>query len=779
MKRKTFYQAIMAITSGLALTCAIVFASGGFTSLISKANADQQTYNFTLNSSKFATSGLSTEFNTLNPKKFSSEDYVQQTFSGENSPVINYFLAKKDSNNNLVLAPGGQVFNYSSSATYNGRITGINSITVNYSGGVLYAQDGDVGSYTVYNKKIAITSGTPLMFASHPNFVMISNSKANTTITSISYSYSCTEAGFMLARMGEIYNGGASNGNAYTLTRSGSSITFNGQSGTISLNSSGAFTMSLNSGAITYSGTVSADYKTLSITNRTGSALEINELNRVYVLDDFEGYSQTGTGLRSGKNVASDLRFAYYGDYGGNGSSTWVSGSNFDSAQSSDYLNLTTAVKHGGSKSATFKGWTGGWTRAWSRETFDMTHHYNFGSGSLLSFWAHGPYTNTGCTTASDNAGKIRVQVYYEPFEITDSNRNSTTYGSGTKDFTIPAKSDWTQYTFAINPNKSVYAINIMVDNSTISSYKNIFIPIDDIQIMENPVYAPPKIYSESSTRITKTYHGEVTVGKSFYSLDYTVKFGLGASGFIYAYAGGDMQPQSYTISGNQIVIVTTGQLDTSDYTSYGLASSYTFGTWTGTLSSDKKTITINKSNITGTITDILKTNQVTLTEDTVLADGSESNSTLQSMFSKQTGSSWENHNDPNKLIQSSECYIQGNHSIKMSANGTTRVRMIINPSLAQSQSANIESISFWAYLPAGTNFTLSLFTYDSYTPSTSSDHYKNPVILEYKADGSGRNPGWTYVNCGLDKNYGKNISLAVTVNNGAKPAFIDYITYF
>ena len=774
MKRKTFNMTIAAITSCVFLICAIVFASGGFTNLAFTTNADQQTYNFTLNSSKFASSGLGSDFNTSDPKKFSSADYVQQTFSGQNSPVINYFLAKKDSNNNLVLAPGGQVFNYSSSATYNGRITGITSLTVTYSGGQLYVQEGDAGSYTIYNKKTLITSGSTLSLASLPNFVMISNSKANTTITNITYNYSCSEAGYIVGRLGEIYNGAASNGTAYTLTRSGSSVTFNGQSGSISVTNSGGFTMSLNNGAVTYSGTVSQDYKTLSITGTTGSALDINELHRVYVLDDFEGYSQTGTGLRSGKTVASDLRFAYYGDYGGGGYSTWVTSSSFDSAQSADYVNLTTAVKHGGSKSATFKGWTGGWTRAWSREAFDTLHHYNLGSGNLLSFWAHGPYTDTACTTDSTKAGKIRVQVYYEKFDLTDSNRNSTTYGSGTTDFTIPASSDWTQYTIPLNRAKNVYAINIMVDNSSISSYKNIYIPIDDIQIMENPVYAPPKMIEETSTRITKTYHGSVTVGKLFVSKEFTVKIGLGANGYIYAYAGADMVPTGYTISGNQITITTTGSFSNETF------GDYTFGNWVGTLSNNMSTLTINKNDVSGSISEVIKTNNIVLNEDTVLADGSESSSTLQSMFTKQTGNPWENQSDPDRIVQTSDYYIKGSSSIKMSANGTTRIRMILNPSLAQSWAANIQSVSFWIYLPAGTNFTMQLFSYNSYVPSTDSSNYKNPSTYTINTSGtSNKEPGWQYLNCGLDENFGKNIAIAITTNAGANPAIIDYITYF
>ena len=625
-KKRAFVYRIIAI-SGAVMIATAIFAARGFSNPIIAEPGDSHA--FTLNSTQFASSSLGTEFNTTDPKKFSDADYVQQTFDAPDSPVMNYFLAKKDSSNNLVLAPGGQVFNYSLWASYKGRITGISSVVVNYSGGALYAQDGDAGSYSIYGKKVAITSGTPVSFESLPNFVMISNSRANTTITSITYNYSCSEAGYIVGRLGNRYNGAASNGTAYTLERNGSSVTMNGQSGTISVNANGTFTMSFASGASTYNGTISEDYKTLSITSTAGSALNISELNRIYVMDDFESYSQTGTGFNSGKNVASDLRFAYYGDYGGGGYTTWISSSSFNTAISADYANLTTAVKHGGSKSATFKGWTGGWTRAWSRETFDMKHHYNFGSGNKLSFWAHGPYTNTGCTTDSTAAGKIRVQVYYQKFEINDSNRNSTTYGSGTKDFTINAGSGWTEYSFSIDPTKSVYAINIMVDNSSISSYKNIYIPIDDIEISTNPVFEPTKKYDESSTRITKSYHGSVTVASN----NFTIKIGLGANGYIYAYAGTDMEPTGYTISGNQITITTNG--------SY---SGLTFGTWVGTLSNNNSTISIPKNNISGSIKSYISTNTIVLNENTKLIDGGEGNlTTIETKVKRQynSGSGW------------------------------------------------------------------------------------------------------------------------------------------
>ena len=766
-KKRAFVYRIIAI-SGAVMIATAIFAARGFSNPIIAEPGDSHA--FTLNSTQFASSSLGTEFNTADPKKFSDADYVQQTFDAPDSPVMNYFLAKKDSSNNLVLAPGGQVFNYSLWASYKGRITGISSVVVNYSGGALYAQDGDAGSYSIYGKKVAITSGTPVSFESLPNFVMISNSRANTTITSITYNYSCSEAGYIVGRLGNRYNGAASDGTAYTLERNGSSVTMNGQSGTISVNANGTFTMSFASGASTYNGTISEDYKTLSITSTAGSALNISELNRIYVMDDFEGYSQTGTGLKSGKTVASDLRFSYYGDYGGGGYSTWITSSSFDVAQSADYVNLTTAVKHGGSKSATFKGWTGGWTRAWSRETFDMKHHYNFGSGNKLSFWAHGPYTNTACTTDSTNNGKIRVQVYYQKFEINDSNRNSTTYGSGTKDFTINAGSDWTEYSFSIDPSKSVYAINIMVDNSSISSYKNIYIPIDDIEISTNPVFEPTKQYNETATRFTKSYNGSVVMKIMGTSYTFTVKVSLGANGYIYAYAGADMEPTGYTVSGNQIAITTSG--------SY---SGKSFGNWVGTLSNSNSTITILKSNISGTITDYMSSSSITLNENTKLIDGSEGNlATIETKVKRQynPGSRWtDDPGNADRLSVNSEYYMQGSNSIRVRPYSSGGYRVIVQPSLMSSIGA-LDSVGCWFYAPAGTTYQISIY---SYKTTDATGDYKQCIYKKCSdTDPEANLPsGWHYLDAGLYKSDGYGRSFAIWFGANSNQTILDYVTYF
>ena len=746
------------ITFGVVFTISLLigvfasFAKINSRSFFKKVNAD--TYSMTLNNSAFSSSNLTTSYQEL----------VTQSFPKQDAPTVNYYLAKKDSNNNLVLSPRGRIYNYNSSATYGGRVTNAVSISVTYSGGRLYVQEGIAGDNKVYDdNKIYLTSGVTANFLSHPNYFMINNLDAATTITSIIISYTCTEAGYTYERLGKTYNAKAQDGTVYTLTRNGNSVTLNNLTGTISIDGSGNFTMAISNNSFTYSGKVSSDYHSLEVLNISGnSAPEITLFNRVYIMEDFEQYGSTGSGYTNDATnlySATGLRANYYADYGGGGYKTWIKSSNFDCAISSDYLNLTTSMKHSGNKAATIKGWSGGWTRIWSIDAFNQNQHFNFGKGNRFSFYTHGAYTNTACTTAYSGDVILRAQVYYQNFELTDSNRNSNTYGTGTVDFTISANSGWVERTINLDASKKVYAVNFMVNNSGLSS--NVFIPVDDLTIYTTPTYVPPKIIDETSTRFTKSYHGSVKV--SIYT--FTLKIGLGANGYIYAYAGTDMEPTGYTINGTTIVITTQG--------SY---SGQTFGTWTGTLSNNNRTITINKNNITGTIKSAINTTNIVCNEDTVLADGSESSSVLLQKLQKQSGNPWtEVTTGSDRIASVSNYHIQGSSAIRVSPISNDRMKIIVNPTYASQNNLNFESIAFWIYAPAGSSYTVTLYSYPSATPGTD---FKNPASKTYNG---GNDPvegaGWHYINCGLTSGYRKNVSIFIAATSAE--TIIDYITYF
>ena len=778
MKKKTLLTMFLSLTTVSVLTVCAVIAGVKSKRSTSRTNANEPTYTRTLNSDVFAMSSLTTTY----------QQNVQQSF-GENLPlVMNYSLAKKDANNNLVLAPSGRVFNYHKTAEFNGKITNIKSVTVQYSGGSLFIQEGLAGSYENYGPKSALVSGTEKELISSPNYVMITNATAETTITALTVEYSCVEAGWDVERLGETYNGKAQDGNTYELTREGSNVSVAGQTGTIALDNSGNFTMTLASGNIVYTGSVSSDYRTLNFSEKSGAgaalAPTIGEMNRVYVMDDFESYPDRGTGYSADQTsifTVSNLRAAYYVDAGSGSGATWVSGSGFKIPSTSNYLNLSTngtGPVHSGNKAMLLQGQKAGWVRAWSREVWDQNQQYNFGRGNRLSFWVHSGRNNPDGTGVNASNVQIRVQVYYQNFVLTESTRNSTTYGTGAKDFTINSGADWTKCTVNINPDKQVYAINIMINNSGIST-DYVFMPIDDITIYTEPVFVPTKQYNESATHITKTYHGTVNIKHKYGTLAYTVKVGLGANGYTYAYAGANMQPTGHTINGDTLVMETNGSFDVPEaYQAYFDETSYDFGTWTGTFNANKTSLTVNKNDITGSIADIINDSSVTLVEDNVLANGTQDTATLQGMFSNQSGSSsWDAYTASDRMTQITDYYIEGNSAIKMAVNGTTRTRAIINPSLAEAQSLAVESVAFWFYIPAGNNFTVSLFSYDNYTPTSGS--YQQLTSVEYKADGTGVEAGWHYVNCGVPKEKNKNIAIGVFTNPGAQPLVLDYITYF
>ena len=777
MKKRFIFGALVAF---LALPLAVSAAVFADKKLMQPVHVNADTYTFTVDSDDFGGSDL-TDAYQMN---------VEQTF-GQYAPVLNYYLAKLDADDNLVLAPSGRIYNYNGSAPYGGRLTDILSMTINYtteSGGQLFVQTGVAGDNQVFGEKIAVTSGVALEFNNHPNYFIISNSNKAATITSLSMSYTCNATpGFSLGNLGNKYTGMGADLNTYTLVRDGANVTVAGQTGTIAVTSAGAFTITLAGGAIVYTGQVSADYKTLNFLEKSGayaaSAPTIVEMNRVYVMEDFESYSETGSGYTTnnaaGRQNASGLRAAYYCDYAGGGYTTWVraaDGSNkssFNYAVSADYLNLTTALKHGGSKAATIKGWKDGWTRAWSIEAFNHDYNYGFGSGNKFSFWTHGAYTDTACTTASSKDVKISVQVYYQDFVVDDNNRKSTTYGSGVSVVTVAAGSDWTEKTITISPSKKVCAVNLMVDNSTLSA--NVFVPIDDLTIYTQPVFEPTKKYEESATKFTKSYKGSLTLGGGAVSAD--VKLAVGANGYVYGYAGADMQAQTYSVSGNQMAITTTGSI-----TATGLGTK-TYGNWSGTLSDDKSTLTINKTDITGEIASYIDQNQIVLQEDNVLFDGSESTATLQAALTRQyyehvSGDTYKWTTDTgnsDRILPLSTHYIQGNSSIRVRPYASGNMRVFINPAVAEAQNANIKNVAFWFYAPAGIKYKISIYSYDGYDPETAANKQQQ-WIQEYTGDADGDySAGWQYVSMGLK--YNKNFAIWVQTNSAA--TIIDYVTYY
>ena len=768
MKKRFFLGSMIAVLAMPIAIVASVFASKG---LLKAQNVKADTYTFTVGADDFADSDLTTSY----------QQQVVHEFDGEGAPILNYSLAKKDANNKLVLAPAGRVYNYQGMATYSGRITDILSVTVTFetgTGGQLFVQGSVGGNQLVFGDKVALTSGVAMPLPSHPNFFMLSNSHAETTISSISITYSCSASEYSLENLGKTYKGMDENRVTQTLTRNGENVTVAGQNGTIAVTDAGAFTLNLAAGNIIYTGTVSSDYKTLTFTGKSGAyasmAPDIQAMNRVYVFDDFENYADTGTGYSNitGENpsgnvfVAKDLKAAYYSDYQ-SGSGSWVGTSGFTTCTSDDFVTLS-SYAHGGSKSMLLKGVQSSsdmWMRFFSIDLFNANQHFTYGQGDVFSFFMHGAFTDKACTAAYGADVTFKAVVYYDQtLGLNNSNRTSTSVGTGDFSFTIKAGSDWTEYKIPLNSAKKVTGVHFMVAKNGSSK---IYLPIDDITIYTQ---APTKKYQESATRITKTYNGEVNL---MGGNKYTVKVGLGANGDTYGWAGDDMKPTGYTINGSSISITTEGfvHIDLLNKDVY-------FGNWSGTLSNDNRTITIPKANITGEIADYITDSEVVLNEDANVVTGAEGNSTLQNIFTRQYGGSWSTDTgNADRVATNSDHFMEGNSSIRIRPYKDARYSVIVNKTLAENTIKKISSISFWFYVPA--DMTVQVFGYDGYDPLTAA-HYQE--LFSRKYDGTaGKEYGWHYVNIGTTLNevdYDKNIRIAVTTGY-VNALIIDYVTYF
>ena len=768
------------------LTCAMiataVVVNGEFMGGIGGArivSGNEPEFTTTLGNYEFSMSNLTTTYQQS--VTYDVDDSVDY------SPVFNFFLAKLDADDNLVLAPNGKIFNFDSNEVkaYGGKITNIKSVTVSYEGGSLFIQEGIAGEGTTYGPKASLSSETPYLCKSNPNYFMISNSTAETTITEISVTYACTVPDYSVARLGETYRGKGTDGNTYHIVRSNVdniSMPELSVDGAIEVDAYGSFVLTLSDGAIVYTGSVSADYHTLTFTGKSGSsaasAPDIAEMNRVYVVDDFESYTSRGTGYTESQLsafTASNLRGTYWVDSGSGTGDSWIykETGRFKMPNTDNYLNLTTLVKHGGSKAMLFQGRKDGWVRLWSSEVWNQNQHYNFGRGNRFSFWVYSARNNNDGSGQNASNVQIRAQVYYKNFTLTDSSRNpgAGDNGSGTKDFTITSGSGWNECVVNINSEKTVYAINIMINNSGLAT-DYVFMPIDDITIYTEP--EATKKYNETSTLITKSYHGTVNLSGG---LKYTIKVGLGANGYVYAYAGANMEPTSYTIDGSTITIPTTGSVTVDP------VGTLTFGTWSGTLSNNNSTITIPKANITGSIADYITDSSITLVEDTRVLDGSEANlagieSKVLRQYYDTSSSSWKTDSgNSNRFELYSDSYIEGNKSVKVRPFSSEKMRVILNPTVAAAYET-VDSVAFWFFVPDGFNYHISIFTYKDSTPSSTSGRYAMPFDRTY----NGSNPeeaGWHYINMGLDVKGGYGRNFAITVHANANPSVFDYITAF
>ena len=193
----------------------------------------------------------------------------------------------------------------------------------------------------------------------------------------------------------------------------------------------------------------------------------------VEMIDNFESYTETGLGYDnysgSGGNKdlskRSGLRGSYFSDYYSGGSGSPLGGDGWSLMGSSDYLSLDKTTAHSGSNSAKYKYNSTCAMRLVSWGLYDGTAE-PFSKATTFSFWVKGV----------EESFDIKVRVFSVP--KIDKTTHVSDSVSKVAAFTIPANSDWTEYTVSLDSSKIYYGFTF----TTQANYKNTrYFNVDDI----------------------------------------------------------------------------------------------------------------------------------------------------------------------------------------------------------------------------------------------------------------------------------------------------------
>ena len=207
------------------------------------------------------------------------------------------------------------------------------------------------------------------------------------------------------------------------------------------------------------------------------------DYNKVYNVENFESYTQTGVGYDNyngghGMGISTGLRSQYYSVYYGAGSDP-LSGKGWQIMGSADYLTYHATAGRDGSKTALFKSNANNYF-----EYVQAKHFFGvpnaIGKGAKLSAWIHGAYADTN-GTAGASATVTLIAYYNKMLKLGDG----TTNEAATATYTIAGSEDWKEYTVTLDPTKTVYAFGIHIAKASATLY----LPVDDVKIYTESPY--------------------------------------------------------------------------------------------------------------------------------------------------------------------------------------------------------------------------------------------------------------------------------------------------
>lgn len=695
---------------------------------------------------------------------------------GDYSLNLKYRLAQKESNQHVVLAPHGFMYNEVDTSTHKNKITSLTSVRATYSSDSnLTIRTSTRNDGKEFGAPQVLTNNTLLSFDDEPYYFIIEAGDSAAHISNIVFTYSCNTNSLHLSSLEGSYTGKGSDNYIYKLTLNGSSInlaslnkqtnfSYNGTADIVN-NSQLRGTFTVNSITGHYITSVSEDHRTLTFVSKDGSLSSLPTITfyRVYKVEDFENYNAQGDGFGgSGRGAdslysMSGLRSQWHADWYTSSSSYAVSyfgNSDWKVMGSTDFLSYTSNKGHNSTKAAAFKGNTNGLRYIQMKAPLGLPNI--IGRGTHMSFWAK-VYSNSGLSTVKTTDTSVKVYAFYNQ-TVTSANLGTRTDAN----ITIPANSDWARYTIELDSSKDYYSFGFY-DNKGSTMY----MVVDDVEIYtEDPYaeYVPP--YPEG------TFVGSATcLGNSW-----TVILAIGnrTNGLVavrFSNTDAEATSISFNTSTNLVTIATTGGYKKGSTT-------YKFGTITGTYDIANDRITgISCSGSIGSYVDengTMIASRPTNTSTTYFYGFDDDTSTLQSMFKRRwdNGGGWQvDSSNSDRFTSNKEQFVSGKGSMKRrgyknTGGDTGRVAHVFNTDWATTRS--ITAVQYWVYNPSDADITIRMWGFKG--ASLASNFETGTVTAKANQ--------WTYVAMGFTTASIYNFQIADFTNSGVYLSFDNIFFY-
>lgn len=691
----------------LPVTAVVGIAAANFRATLSEAELRDNTYSITFDKNTIP-STLTTSY----------QDNIQGTIDTALGHTITYNLVKakksSDANDFVQLAPKGMIYTFASTA---GRITGAFAVTATYTGAsdvlrVRPSLTDQPKSMTCDPVKLISGQRTEIPACDYLSFVA---GESGNIIQSITIEYSCAEEPTNIKKLNGTYTGVGQDVDSDTW-----SLILSGNDGGVakfkSLDKGTGLDVELDGTAVlsnsqlivsftspsAYNGleyvfSPCDEYHKLEFVSKSGTgANNVPEIDlyREYAIESFEGYSTTGTGWDQTHDQysTSGARNAYVCEYKTSSGVGPIGGAEWSLMGSTDYMVYNGTAGRNGSKTVAFKN--GGNTMRF----FHMKAYFGMpsllGRGTKLSFWARGPYSDSGLNNVSSYGGVFSFQLYY-----TEQVNSSTIDQCTSREFYVQANSDWQEYTMDIDPDKNYYSFSITTFHDKVSTTR--YLPIDDICIYTDSPYTRQPWNNPGGN-----FHGDATKNDGT-NCPIVLALSNDGEGIVRVDSVEyNINSVSYNRSTNQISIVTSNSsyIGTITGTYNKGANVFTNVSFSGTKKNEWK------SNVNGNITCTLPELHWSCNEDST---GLREYFVRRYKDANGTYSDCVRPNfDPNddRIVNDTVHYRSLGNAMKIRPFASGGAGFALANDFATAQT--VSSMDFWVYNPTNSTIHLRLWTY-------------------------------------------------------------------